>query len=434
MRYVFHNLLNLLSKCLYTSISRGILQKGDCVGSDDSLGAYFEGFLNKKSLFKNKKVLLSNYCPDTIEYREEHMRSVAQVLAPVLKGDKPSNLFIYGKTGTGKTLVVQHTRAELERVAQARSLPLKFVYLNCKLKRVADTEYRLIAEIARHLGKTIPPTGLPTDEVYNIFYRALEHLDYVLLLILDEVDQLVGKAGDELLYNLTRINSTLEHAQVSLVGISNDVRFIDYLDPRVKSSLSEEEVVFSPYNALQLQGILNTRARLAFTTHGVGEGVIPKCAAIAAREHGDARRAIELLRVAGELAERENHEQVTLEHLNSAEHTIERDRVVDLIKTQPLQYQATLYAILSLSERRDSAIFTGDIYDYYSTLCAHTHMRPLTQRRISDILAEFDMSGVITAKIISKGRYGRTREVSVSLPQKTHHKIKQLLSEALNLS
>jgi cell division control protein 6 len=240
------------------------------------------------------------------------MRRIAEVLAPSLKMDRPSNLFIYGKTGTGKTVCVRYTLNKIKEIADQRSIPLRFVYLNCKLKKVADTEYRLVAELARELGKAIPPTGLPTDEVYKIFFDALDSREQLVILVLDEIDQLVKKAGDDTLYNLTRINSELKNAQVSLIGISNDLQFTESLDPRIKSSLSEEEEVFPPYNAFQIRDILNQRKILAFKNGVVEEGVIEKCAAYAARDHGDARRALELLRVAGEIAERSDLKKVSL--------------------------------------------------------------------------------------------------------------------------
>ena len=171
---------------------------------------------------------------------------------------------------------------------------------------VANTEYRLIAELARFFGEEVASTGLPTDEVYKIFLKALDKEKVLFIIILDEIDQLLHKAGNEILYSLTRINPQLENSEIGLIGISNDLMFTDNLDPRVKSSLSEEEILFPPYNAIQLQAILKVRAAKAFRKEAIAEGVLEKCAAYAAREHGDARRALELLRVSGELTERKN--------------------------------------------------------------------------------------------------------------------------------
>jgi len=398
------------------------------------LTGFFEKFLTKESLFINKNMLQSAYSPDLILHRNNQIQQMANILGPSLRLEKPSNLFVYGKTGVGKTLSIKYTAAQMLSVAKKESIPLKIFYINCKLRKVADTEYRLIAQLVRELGKDIPPTGLPTEEVYNIFFNIIDKEKYLFILILDEIDQLVKKAGDELLYNLTRINTELKNSQISIIGISNDLIFVDNLDPRIKSSLSEEEILFPPYNALQIQDILNQRAKEAFKKDVVEQGVIEKCSAYAAREHGDARRALELLRVAGEIAERNGYLKVKIKHIDEAENKIERDRIVDIITTQPKQFQAVLYAIFSLYTKKNNLIFTGKTYEVYKGICFRSGLRPLTQRRISDIIAELDMLGIINARVISKGRYGRTREISLAIATSSKSKIKKILEEGLELT
>ncbi len=400
---------------------------------EKNLEVFFENYVGKNTLFKNKKVLQANYIPKIISYRSKEIGIIAEILAPSLKLEKPSNIFIYGKTGTGKTLVVKHVSESMLRIAEKKSVKLKIVYINCKLKRVADTEYRLIAHLAREFGVMVPATGLPTDEVYKMFIDFLDKDKILLLIILDEIDQLVSRTGDGILYNLTRLNSELKNSEISLIGISNDLVFTDNLDPRVKSSLSEEEIVFTPYDAIQLQKILKRRAKLAFKENAVMGGVIEKCAAYAAREHGDARRALELLRIAGELAERKNEKKIEVKHVDIAEDKIEKDRVIDIIRTQPKQSKLTLYSIFNIIFKTKGPVFTGDIYDAYKELCFKHGVRPLTQRRLSDIIAELDMFGIINAKIISKGRYGRTREICLAIPKSTVPILKKLLEEELGL-
>lgn len=399
----------------------------------EELVNFFENFLAKESLFVDKHVLQAAYMPETVIHRNEQISQIAAILAPSLKLEKPSNLFVYGKSGAGKTVSTKSIINDLLAVAKKKSIPLNILYINCKLKKIADTEYRLVAQLARECGKSIPPTGLPTDEVYKIFYSAIDENKQLLVIVLDEVDQLVKKTGDNILYNLTRINEELKNSQVSILGISNDLVFIDNIDPRVRSSLSEEEIIFSPYNALQLQDILKQRAKLAFKEGVLEEGVIEKCAAYAAREHGDARRALELLRVAGEIAERNGFPKVLLRHIDDAEDKLERDRMLDILNTQPKQAQAVLYSILSINTKKKNLIFTGEVYEFYKEVCSRSDLRPLTQRRISDVIAELDMIGIINARVISKGRYGRTREISLAIPNTTAPKIKRILEDALNL-
>jgi len=398
---------------------------------EKGLEVFFEVFLRRESVFFEKKVLQSTHIPETIFHREEQTKQIANIIAPALKGDKPSNTFIYGKTGTGKTLTVKYTTQKLIEVAEREGVPLRVLYTNCKLKRSSDTEYRLIAHLARELGKPVPPTGLPTEEVYKSFFKALNKQEQNYILILDEIDQLINKTGDNTLYNLTRINEEDTKSQISIIGISNDIMFVDGIDPRVRSSLSEEEIVFPPYNALQIQSILRQRAELAFHKDVIENGVIEKCAAYAARDHGDARRALELLRVAGEIADRKNTKKIIIEHIDEAEQKIDRDRIIDVVATQPKQYKIVLYAILSLQPERNNNIFTGEVYELYKSLCNKTKTDILTQRRVSDIISEFDMLGIVNAKVISKGRYGRTRDISLEIPNTALSRIKSILEDSI---
>jgi cell division control protein 6 len=235
--------------------------------------------------------------------------------------------------------------------------------------------------------------------------------------MLDEIDKLVEKSGDDTLYNLSRMNSSLERSRVSIMGISNDLKFTDFLDPRVKSSLGEEEIVFPPYDATQLQDILEHRAEVAFEDDALTEEVIPLCGAFAAQEHGDARRALDLLRTAGELAERDQADQVLERHVRQAQEKLELDRVVEVVRTLPQQSQLVLYAIIRLEANGVNSITTGEVYNVYERLCEHIETDALTQRRVTDLIGELDMLGIVNAVVVSKGRYGRTKEISLSVPR-----------------
>ncbi len=416
-----------------TSSVKKEVEKIESKKVDDELKDIFTDFLDKKSIFLNKSVLQTKYLPDVIPHRSEQIKQVAAILAPVLRQERPSNLFLYGKTGTGKTLCIHHVLKKLAEMGDERKVDLKTIYLNCKLKKIADTEYRLMAQLSREIGQAVPTTGLPTDEVYNLFINKLEEKKQVVILVLDEIDHLVKKAGDELLYNLTRMNSELKNAEIAFIGISNDVRFIENIDPRVKSSLSEEELVFPPYNALELKDILTERATNAFNDGAIEEEVLAKCAAYAAREHGDARRALDLLRVSAELAERSGSEVIREKHIDAAEEKIERNRILEIIETQPKQSQLVMYAILMTLEEigLNEKIETGEVFERYAEICNQTRNHLLTQRRISDLISELDMLGLINAKLISKGRYGRTREIYLTIPQDILEKIKSTLHEEL---
>ena len=399
----------------------------------DSVDKIFDSFMENQ-LFNDKFVLQSNYNPEIIPHRGEQIKQMAAIWAPVLRGERTSNLFVYGRTGSGKTLSVQYVRNELMRRNNNDKNHLVIEYINCKLKKVSDTEYRIFAELIKKLGGSVPPTGLPSSQVYNKFIELIDNEKKLIVLIFDEIDYAVDKISDSFLYNLTRLNTELSKSQICIVGISNNLTFLDNLDPRVRSSLSEEELLFPPYNALQLRDILSERSKIAFKKGVLDEGVIGKCAAFAAREHGDARRALDLLRIAGEIAERNNSNKITLKDIDSANEKIERDKILDIIRTEPKQFQLTLLAIISLLEHdKLGNVFTGDVYNAYQRLCENTKTDVLTQRRIGDIISEFDMMGIINSSVISKGRQGRTRKIKLEIPNHLLPKVKEILFDSLNL-
>ncbi len=399
----------------------------------EELDEIFETF-DKNTIFKDKSLLQSNYQPKDIIHRDEQIKQIASILAPILRGERPSNLFLYGKTGTGKTLSIQYVKDELlRRLKKDADFKLNVLYLNCKLKKVSDTEYRILAEFIKMLGGKIPATGLPTQSVYNKFIKIIDSEKQLIVLILDEIDQTVKNISSDFLYNLTRLNSELSQTQMCVVGISNNLTFLDELDPRVRSSLSEEEVVFPPYNALQLQEILTRRAQDGFKEDILEEGVIAKCAAFAAREHGDARRALDLLRIAGELAERDSSKKVGLKHIDEANNKIEKDKILDVITSEPKQFQVVLDSIIKLSERqKEEPIFTGDVYNLYKSICQQNNLEVLTQRRVGDIIQEFDMLGIINVRVISKGRGGRMREIKLAISKDILGKAKEIIADSLN--
>ncbi len=377
-----------------------------------ALDGLFQELLATEPIFNNKEVLRPTYTPDTLVHRDEQINSLATILVSALRGDTPSNILIYGKTGTGKTAASRHVGRELERIGEQLNVQCSVVYVNCE---VIDTQYRLLANLARQFGEDVPMTGWPTDQVFAKFKEAVDSKKQVIIIILDEIDKLVKK-GDDVLYNLSRANSDLKQAKVSMIGVSNDLKFTEFLDPRVKSSLGEEEIIFPPYDADQISDILVERAEIAYKKGVLEETVIPLCAAFAAQEHGDARRALDLLRVAGELAEREKKPCVQEEHVRRAQDKIEVDRVIEVVKTLPTQSKLALCAIINLRNNGYKNVTTGEVYNVYRQLCITVDMDILTQRRVTDLMSELDMLGIVNALVVSKGRYGRTKEIVLSVP------------------
>ena len=380
-----------------------------------TLGDVFGKMLANSPIFENKDVLRPTYAPDELPHREDQIHLIASILVAALRGETPSNILIYGKTGTGKTVCVKYVGRELEGFGDNKGNNCVVMYLNCE---VVDTQYRVLAQLARHFDTEIPMTGWPTDQVYSEFKKAIDAENRTAIIILDEVDKLVKK-GDEILYNLSRVNSELKNSRVSIIGITNDLKFLEFLDPRVRSSLGEEEIIFPPYDANQLTDILEQRSATGFRENVLEQGVIPLCAAFAAQEHGDARRALDLLRVSGEIAERVESEIVSEPHVKQAKNKIELDRIGEVIRTLPTQSKLVLYSTVLLDKMGAVNFTTGEVYNTYKKLCRNIGIDVLTQRRVTDLISELDMLGIINATVVSKGRYGRTKEISVSVPSES---------------
>jgi cell division control protein 6 len=403
------------------------------------LDKLFDKFIHGEAIFRDRDALRPTYVPQDLPYRDDQMNRIGAILGPALRGAPPSNLLCYGKTGTGKTVVARYVLDLLVGKAEESGIraPMR-AYVNC---RIVGTNYRVIRTLCEEInatmadGSSVPFTGLPTDEVRSILMKKLEEEPTIFVVVLDEVDNLVKRdqsQGNDILYGLTRMNSELKNSRISIIGISNDLKFKEMLDPRVLSSLGEEEVIFPPYNAVELRGILQQRVKLAFTKDAIADdGVINLVGALAAQEHGDARRALDLLRTAGELAERKGEEKVTQENVREAQKIIERDTISETVKTLPLQSKAVLFSVYALASDGKRDIFTGECYNMYVELAKALSLDTLTQRRVSDLISELDMLGLINTTVISKGRYGRTKKIRLAVGKR---QIGIILDEDVRLS
>lgn len=376
----------------------------------------FQPYLASKPIFKkDRDILRPSYIPESLPHREKQIDQLASILATALRGERPSNVLIFGKTGTGKTATVKYLQKEISRADSWKRV--HYFYMNCE---ITDTQYSVLQNIGNRFiekfDERIPFTGWSTDRVYNIFRERVDQEKRVVVIVLDEIDKLVYKSGDDVLYHLSKVNADLEKARISIIGISNDLKFTEFLDPRVKSRLSDEKMVFPPYNAEELKDILFQRSELAFDNGVIDESVISLCAALAAQEHGDARRALDLLRVAAEIAERAKDTKITEHHVRKAKNKIELDCVIEAVKSLPTQSKLVLLGIILNEEVGRSKMTTGDVYSTYRKLCGKTGLAPLTQRRITDLISELDMLGLVNARVKSFGRGGRTKEIQSSVP------------------
>jgi cell division control protein 6 len=286
---------------------------------------------------------------------------------------------------------------------------------------IVDTKYRVLANIGNELAPRdqtpIPFTGWPSDKVLERLRENMDKQGGVHVIVLDEIDHLVRKNGDGVLYPLTSLNYELRNSRCCVIGITNDLKFTDLLDARVTSRLGSEDLVFKPYVAAQIEDILSERAIAGVREGVLGEGVIKLCAALAAQEHGDARRALDLLRIAVQKAEQNGAQKTDVSHVRLAQNQLEFDQITPVIEALPIHQKFVLYAILLNEMNGLKNVSAGEAYAVYQMVCEKAKINSLVSRSITSVIKNLDSLGLISARTISLGRYGRSNRINSCVPE-----------------
>jgi cell division control protein 6 len=376
--------------------------------SEDPLFELDEEDPNRANIFARKELLKVGHVPESarIVGRDDEIKAIAAELRPMVQGDPPNNVMIYGKTGTGKSLVARHVTERARRAATSNDVAVGTVYVDCAQH---NTQTRVARTVTRSLNETdatdfdIPRAGIGSGEYYDYLWEILDTAYESAIIILDEVDRL---GDDDILMQLSRAReSGKADCHLSVIAVSNKIEYRDRLNERIKSSLREEEFIFQPYDANQLRQIMNHR-RDAFADSVLSDDVIPLTAAIAAQEHGDARKAIEILRHAGELAQRNNAEMVIEDHVRNAQERAQIDRFEELLRGSTTQVKFILYSLAQLSEKNpDSEGFTTScIYERYQKTAEKIDATILSEHRVYELLKEQAFLGVVESTRTGGGR------------------------------
>lgn len=384
--------------------------------------------LVESKIFANRGIISPHYMPQKLVGRTKEINNIEKAIAPALKGDRGRNLFIYGKTGVGKTSCVKYVLDEVKRIPNTKA---QISYVNC---RVYNSRYRVFNKIISDHLPTYAKRGYGAVDLYEKVANWIEEDSKVLVVVLDEVD--IVKDLDDLIYTLTRINSDIKAGGLTIVGISNKISFKEALDPRSLSSLYETEMVFTSYNANELYEILFERAKSAFRAGVVSDEILRFMAASATKEGGDARFSLKVLGRAGELCEEAGMDKITMDKCQEAAKIAESDIVYELISTLPEHQKLVLYAIAlitqgggsykKLTDGTDTYVFSGDIYNRYKSIGESLHKEYKGERWYRKYISELEMQGLICSFESGKGIRGHTKLIKLLYPA---GKIKELIDK-----
>lgn len=350
--------------------------------------------------------------------RDKQLESVVSFLKPTLQGNRPPNMLLYGPAGTGKSLIIGAVTQQIIELYKSKGGRFGVIAINCQpINTLDQAVYELVQTVAKNMGAEVgvPETGVSTKRKYRRLYRLInENYDSVIF-ILDEIDLLVGRrANDEpayskLLYQLSRASNTNEiEGRVSVAALTNDPKFMEDIDGRAESSFNPRDVYFPDYDANQLRQILKNR-RDAFRSNTLEEDVIPLVAAFAAQSHGDARKAIDLFRGAGDLANERGEKEVLEGHVRESQEEIDKDRSLKLVEGLTTQKKISLYATAAIarySRRSGSSVPSPVGFKTYQWVTDELDADQMTRETYVKYVKELSTYGLISTSRKSRGRGG----------------------------
>ncbi|RRJ28783.1 Cdc6/Cdc18 family protein [Halocatena pleomorpha] len=366
-------------------------------------------FAQRSDIFIDEDTLRDEYTPepDELVEREEEMDEYEEALQPTVNGSQPRHIFVYGETGVGKTVATRMILSELEEDQQHFSgVSIRVVWLNCKDLTSYLAAGHLVNKF-REDGQYISTTGYPRGTVHQMLWEHLNELpESHILFVLDEVDSL--GTDDELLYQLPRANSNgkVTETKVGIIGISNDFTYRENLSPRVQSSLCEHEIHFAPYDAPQLQAILEPRASKAFANDVLENDVLPLAAAFAGQDTGSARHALNILYKAGSIARRTDASQVTEDHVRKAADLVERGIIEDELRALPAQSHLLLYVLTVLASNDETPARRTRIYEVYETAANRCGTTVKAPRTVHNRLSQLSLKGFLKVNEVNEGING----------------------------
>ena len=420
-------------KALYSTEVITYIQKKHALG-----GSFLSGFREtvtvikkltfdnvlRKAIYKNRNALYDLTPAEGLVGRIQERNDLVMELSPILLGSPVSSVFIYGTPGTGKTGLTTEVCNELQKEADKHSIELHKIYINCSENR---TEYAVLTELLAQLSNTdVPRTGWSTKKVLATIKSTLSSTANVLV-VLDEVDYILRESGDDILYWLSRINTSAK-SKLSTIVISNDVRVYDYLTPRTNSSFGRVKIIFSAYTTEDLIGILSARAKDAFLPKSISKVVLARIADIESERGGDARKALELMDACAKIALAQGKTTISLDTVDKADRYLEQDTLVKRLMGLT-KHQKVLYLALLKSKANSLG---PQIYLDYVKECKSFKLSALSERRIRTFLVFFHELGLIHTEVgwvadLKK----KSRKITLTLDQAIKIKIRKKVRDSI---